>query len=191
MTSTAPAARAASLTSQGRRAGLSQFAAAAAVATLDEYGAVTRALSGKPVQPHPFDTIDDVKSANARAGFYFFSPDTLAFFESKILGTLYGHGVFVTSERNFDGTARLYTVRVALPDGSIETVDEFQGFATAQSAKVAARRVGEVWGPIARAYWAPHVKAQRDADERRRDAAEARRRGLARLSEELGAATGL
>lgn len=188
MTSTAPAAPAALFAAIAA----DTSPAAQALAAADEYGTITRALSADPVQPHPFDTIGDVKAANARAGFHFFSPGTLRFFSSRISSTVYGHGVIVTSERNeYDDQPRRYSVRLALPTGEIETLGEFQCFATSGQAHAFARKVAALWSPIARAYWAPHVKAQRDADERRRDAAETRRRGLARLSKALGAATDL
>ena len=182
MTSTAPAASAASLFAA---IAADSSPAAQALAAADEHGFITRALSADPVQPHPFDTIDDVKAANARAGFYFFSQDTLRFFSSRISSHVYGHGVIVTSERNeIDGQPRRYSVRLALPTGEVETLGEFQNFATSGQAHAFARKVAALWSPIALAYWAPHVAAQRAQDERRR-------RGLARLSSELGAAAGL
>ena len=169
MTSTAPAASAASLFAA---IAADNSPAAQALAGADEYGIITRALSADPVQPHPFDTIDDVKAANARAGFHFFSRDTLRFFSSRISSHVYGHGVIVTSERNeYDDQPRRYSVRLALPTGEIETLGEFQRFATSGQAHAFARKVAALWSPIALAYWAPHVAAQRAQDERRRERA--------------------
>ena len=168
MTSTAPAASAASLFAA---IAADNSPAAQALAAADEHGFITRALSADPVQPHPFDTIDDVKSANSRAGYKWFTPDTLRFFASRPSKIVYGHGLFVSSELDFDGTTRRYTVRLALPTGEIETVGEFQQFATSGQAHAFARKVAALWSPVALAYWAPHVAAQRAQDERRRERA--------------------
>lgn len=185
MTSTAPAAPAALFAAIAA----DTSPAAQALAAADEYGFITRALSADPVQVTPFDTIGEIKAANTRAGYHFFKADTLRFFSSRISSTVYGHGVIVTSERDTYGDQpRRYTVRLALPTGEVESLGEFEQFATSGQAHAFARKVAALWSPIARAYWAPHVEAQRDADERRRDAAETRRRGLARLSAERRAA---
>ena len=63
-------------------------------------------------------------------GFYFFSKDSMRFFASRIQTTPpYKGRVFVTSERNtFSDAPRYYTVRCIRPDGSIETIGDFQGF---------------------------------------------------------------
>lgn len=176
MTSTAPAASAASLFAA---IAADSSPAAQALAAADGHF-ITRALSAEPVQPHPFDTIDDVKVANARAGYYFFSRDTLRFFSSRISSHVYGHGVIVTSERNeYDDQPRRYSVRLALPTGEIKTLGEFGRFATSGQAHAFARKVAALWSPIALAYWAPHVAAQRAQDERRRERAQ--------LNSELGA----
>ena len=176
MTSTAPAASAASLFAA---IAADNSPAAQALAAADEHGFITRALSADPVQSHPFDTIYDVKAANARAGFHFFSRDTLRFFSSRISSHVYGHGVIVTSERNeLDGQPRRYSVRLALPTGEVETLGEFQNFATSGQAHAFARKVAALWSPVALAYWAPHVAARRERDEQRRE------RAAARLSEE-------
>lgn len=74
-------------------------------------------------------TIDDIRLANRNAGFYFFSPDTMRFFRSRVGGTVYqGNGgiYFVTSEQFDYNSERLYTVRRFNPDTrGIETASEF------------------------------------------------------------------
>jgi len=68
-------------------------------------------------------------------GYHFFSPDTMRFFSSRIQSLPpYKGRVFVTSERMNWNTPRYYTVRVIQPTGNIETIGEFQGFTTRQSA---------------------------------------------------------
>ena len=80
-------------------------------------------------------TICHVKSYCWNRGSHFFSPDTMRFFSSRIqMNPPYKGRVFVTSERRNWNSPRLYTVRVIKPAGNIETVGEFQGFTTRQSA---------------------------------------------------------
>lgn len=83
-------------------------------------------------------TIEQIKSANAAAGFHFFEPDTLRFFRSRIGSKVYGGRFFVTSEEGPSG-GRRYTVREALPDGRIQTIEPFYALTYGQ-AHAAARR---------------------------------------------------
>ena len=58
-------------------------------------------------------TIADVKKANADAGFYFFSKDTMRFFGTRIMSTLYKNNTFITSDyTSFDRDKRKFSVRV-------------------------------------------------------------------------------
>ena len=77
-----------------------------------------------------YRTMDDVRRANAAIGSHWFEPSTLRFFNSRPGRTLYGGRYFVTSERYDDDHPRLYTIREVTPDGNIETVGEFQAYAT-------------------------------------------------------------
>lgn len=77
-----------------------------------------------------FRTIKEIKQANRASGGHWFDPDTLRFFRSRIDSTVYGGRYFVSSEQYDDSTPRLYTVREAKPDGDVETVGEFQAYAT-------------------------------------------------------------
>lgn len=95
-------------------------------------------------------TVREIRARNAELGHYFFQPESMRFFASRILRDCYpaadGSGTyFVTSEqfRPVDGAphARLYTVRLSRLDGSIDTVGEFQAFATARAAKAHAKRL--------------------------------------------------
>ncbi|WP_250865861.1 hypothetical protein [Caballeronia sp. INSB1] len=54
------------------------------------------------------------------------------------------YSYFWSSEKNFDGTRRLYTVRRQCREsGSIETVGEFQQYASVEQAKAAIRKIAE------------------------------------------------
>jgi hypothetical protein len=83
-----------------------------------------------------YSTIAEIKQANADVGGHFFDTDTLRFFGSRILATVYGGFVFVTSEKDsygaWDGQRR-YTVRFCF-DGTIEGLD-FGQFANLAQAK--------------------------------------------------------
>ena len=83
-----------------------------------------------------------IRAENARIGHHFFSRDTLRFFDSRIpRATVDGSRYFVTSERFDYSSPRLYTVRYANTDGSIDTIGKFQGYSTRAAAVAAARRL--------------------------------------------------
>jgi hypothetical protein len=99
--------------------------------------------------PGPFRTVADIRAANEAAGHYYFTPDTMRFFGSRVLSGVIAGRYFVTSERQpasyypqyFPAGERRYTVRVAHDDGTIDTVGEFQGWSTARQARAHARFV--------------------------------------------------
>lgn len=78
------------------------------------------------------------RANNDAAGFYFFSPDTMRFFRSRLCGRMYGR-FFVTSERG-PYAVRRYTVRRSDPDGAVSTFSTFQQHTTRDSAIRAAKR---------------------------------------------------
>ena len=87
-------------------------------------------------------TIDDAKRINKEKGQYFFSPDTMRFFKSKIerdilrFGQLIDNKYFVTSEQFDYDSPRLYSIREFNPDtGDIKTVGEFQEFKNKKTAR--------------------------------------------------------
>lgn len=98
-----------------------------------------------------YRTLEDIRRRNAALGHHWFSADTLRFFSSRIQERIYvgrdGRAYFVTSERfqpsRGPAARRLYTVRVANLDGSIDTVGEFQAYGTGRQAHAAARRAAE------------------------------------------------
>lgn len=92
-------------------------------------------------------TIDEIMRANAQAGQFFFSPDTLRFFASRVSQRTYvapdGTTYFVTSERfrsvaHGDGP-RKYTVRATTDGKRIDTVGAFQEYRTSSAAHARAR----------------------------------------------------
>ena len=91
-----------------------------------------------------WDTIDNVKRANRKAGYHFFAEDSMRFFGSRVLPTLHegvGGTFFVASEkRPMSSDRRLYTVRCVADNGEIATVGEFQQYETSKAAHDAAKR---------------------------------------------------
>lgn len=95
-------------------------------------------------EPHgAFFTTNAIARANRDAGFHYFDADTMRFFGSRVLPRVFGGHLFVTSERSgFDpNSPRRYSVREVFPDGSIDTVGEFNEYATAAAATRAADRL--------------------------------------------------
>ena len=87
-----------------------------------------------------FGTIEEIKQQNSRKGQHFFSDSTMRFFGSRVGYRVYGGCYFVTSEKdNYGDQARRYTVRVAYSDGDIDTMGDFQAFATRAQAVAYAR----------------------------------------------------
>lgn len=84
-----------------------------------------------------YTTIFEIIKANEEAGNYFFEPSSMRFFKSKVYPEIIHGNVFITSEKHESRTTkgpRLFTVRVALSDGSIEELSQFQAFASKRQA---------------------------------------------------------
>ena len=91
-----------------------------------------------------FNDMNDLRLFNAQQGRYFFSPSTLRSFGSRIQDLPpYGGCVFVTSEADFHGTNRRYSVRVMNKDGSIDTWGDFRDYGTRAEAHREAQWLGE------------------------------------------------
>jgi len=72
----------------------------------------------------------------------FFSRETMKYWGCRIESGLYKNRCFITSENNFDGSRRAYTVRRFSEDFKrIETIGEFQEHATKWGAQEAAKGV--------------------------------------------------
>lgn len=92
-------------------------------------------------------TIEDIKRLNKEGGKYFFSPDTMRFFRSRVGDTVYqGQGgiFFVTSEQfatyspHYRVDPRKYTVRQFIPEsGDVETVSEYNELSRSQAHRLA------------------------------------------------------
>lgn len=82
-------------------------------------------------------SMDQIISKNKKIGHIWFSPDTMAFFHTRLSRKIYGGEYFVTSEKFDSYKERLYTVRKAMPDGSIETVGPFNEMTSKQAHKMA------------------------------------------------------
>ncbi len=97
----------------------------------------------------PMHSVSDVRYANRQAGFCYFEPDTMRYFRSRVLGWFVplpdGGGLFGTSERFVSSQGwspgRKFTIRRARPSGDIDTVGEFQGYASSKAAERAANRI--------------------------------------------------
>ncbi len=82
------------------------------------------------------------------AGYHWFKPDTLRFFEGKIESSSNEYGLFISSEQFISsrGNAepRRYSVRQFRHDtGQVDTVGEFQEFASLKSARRAIDELSE------------------------------------------------
>ena len=86
-------------------------------------------------------TLAEVKQKNNEAGFYFFEPETMRFFGSRVESSLYKNNTFVTSEYSgFDRKTRAYTVRLFNEKTcNIDDVGGFGAYRTLAAAKEAAQ----------------------------------------------------
>jgi hypothetical protein len=82
-------------------------------------------------------TLAEVKAQNKANGMHFFSRDTMRFWGAKIHGGIRKGKYFITSEYNFSGTRRLFSVRTFDHNGKVETAGGFQAYATLADAKEA------------------------------------------------------
>lgn len=83
----------------------------------------------------------EIRSANHDAGFFFFSPRTMRFFNRRVCRRVLGGGFFVTSERFDYGTPRRYSVRLCKESGAVETIGEFQAYDTSAQAYAAIQKL--------------------------------------------------
>ena len=93
--------------------------------------------------PGPYSTIEEIADANAATGHYWFDPDTMRSFGTRLGdGTIYAGRVFVSSDyTGYDRRGRAYTVRIALPDGSIGNIGGFLAFTSRTAAHKAAESI--------------------------------------------------
>lgn len=86
--------------------------------------------------PGNWSSIAAIKRANQESGKYFFSPDTMRLFKTRIIGGVIGGNRFITSDVQHDGS-RGFKVREVDESGGIKTVGSSYG--TAAEARAAAR----------------------------------------------------
>ena len=90
-----------------------------------------------------FSTISQIKRLNESNGRYFFSAGAMRSFNCRVHENLYGGCVFVTSEKNdmpfCAPQPRIYTVRVAFDDATIQTYGSLGDYATRSAAHADAR----------------------------------------------------
>ena len=86
-------------------------------------------------------TIAELKERNKQNGSYWFSPDSLRFWGSKIHGKVRKGHYFITSEDNFNRTERLFTIRSFDHNAHIETVGKFQEYKSLNEALSALEEV--------------------------------------------------
>ena len=94
-----------------------------------------------------FYSISQIKATNARSGRYFFSKGATKSFNSRVHDDVYDGCVFVTSEKNdmpySAPQPRVYTVRIAMDDGSIQTYGSLGDYATRYDAHSTAKWLGK------------------------------------------------
>lgn len=109
----------------------------AAASVLELYCAACRQKdAAENPRTFTYRNLSDVIAANEAIGNHWFDRSTMRFFNTKIESNLIAGHRFITSEKGPDGV-RKYTVREACPDGTIDTVGEFQAHSTLRQAKAA------------------------------------------------------
>jgi hypothetical protein len=94
-----------------------------------------------------FYSISQIQNNNASNGYYFFSKGAMKSFNTRVHDAVYGGCVFVTSEKNdmpyYAPLPRVYTVRIAMADGSIETYGSLGDYSTRAQAHAEAQWLGK------------------------------------------------
>ena len=89
-------------------------------------------------------TIRDIKRINKEKGFYFFSPESMGFFNSQVDDKVFhgSGGIFFTTSEQFDtDSERKYTVRQFHPKtGNVNTNGEFNKLSYKQARTLARKR---------------------------------------------------
>lgn len=90
------------------------------------------------------NSLSEIKAAAEKGTPHWFSPNTMRFFSSRVSEIVYpapDGAYFVSSERESFCAPRRYTVRYCSDDGTIDTIGEFQRYATRDQAHAAAMRL--------------------------------------------------
>ena len=109
--------------------------------------------AGKVTLMNAIWNVDQLKRYNRERGLYYFSPETMRFFRSRVapgvINTWEGV-VFITSEQFDYNSPRLYTARIIREDGTVDNLAgcEFQQFENLyharKFAKIEAAKLNEV-----------------------------------------------
>jgi hypothetical protein len=83
----------------------------------------------------PSAEMERIIEANDAAGNYFFEVGTMRFFNSVLYPRVYGGRYFITGERRDESYPEEFTIRVALDNGHVNTVGDFQAFASYEDAE--------------------------------------------------------
>ena len=105
-------------------------------------------MSSRKPAPQPFYTIEDVKRRAKRAGSCWFDPGTLRFFRCRVSDRVHPAAdvcFFVSSECDYRGEDRRYTVRCAGADGGIDTIGDFRAYPTSAAAHRAAKNAADTY----------------------------------------------
>jgi hypothetical protein len=73
-------------------------------------------------------TISDMKRRNSEAGYGFFNPKIMEFFNARIVSKLYSGGYFIVSGRIGRPTTTYYTVMLAKNNGQVKIISWFWEF---------------------------------------------------------------
>jgi hypothetical protein len=84
--------------------------------------------------------LEEFKELNKSIGNYWFSPDSMRFFKSRILDWDIITGYFITSEKGPSNVRRYSIRRANFETGTVSTVSEFQEYPTLQRARTAYKR---------------------------------------------------
>lgn len=119
------------------------------------YRALNRAIARGEILQFPngavmvapaFWSLSEIRRANELAGLYFFSPDTLRFFRSRVSDRIHRGpgGIFLVTSEQAPDSPRRWTVRRFHPEtASVDTVGAFEAYGNAAEAHRVARELAE------------------------------------------------
>lgn len=112
-----------------------------AAATAHNYDVILNGASTE-AEEVMFKTMSDVKAKNKEIGHFFFDPDTMKFWDSKVESTLYKGTYFITSEKHAtEGKPRQFSIRQVLRTGEIITVGRGREYSSLESARDAVKEL--------------------------------------------------
>jgi hypothetical protein len=94
-------------------------------------------------QPTQFNNVNEVRSFNKSIGHHWFDKSSMRFFNSHVNGAdkLINGRFFISSEQFNSESPRLFTIRIARPNGEVDTYGEFQAYKTRKEAIKAAHTI--------------------------------------------------